>query len=79
MPGPLVYAVLKAFAPKPLCLALVNHQIDQRCPPMDCRFTRRLRFQTLALGIRPTLPNTGPSIPPTVPTDSSLYVVYHIL
>jgi hypothetical protein len=85
MPGPSVHPVLLVVAPEPLCLVHANHRIDRRCPPMDRRFIRRLRFRDFISAIRLTLLETGPSVHPmvlwllpSVPTRSTMAPVLAI-
>lgn len=59
------HPVLKAADSNPYCLALVNHRIDWRCPPMDLRFIRRLCLHCFTSGIHLPHLNKGPLVYPT--------------
>jgi hypothetical protein len=79
MPGPSVHPMLLAIAPEPLFLVLVNHQIDQYCPPMDYWFIQCLFLHCLVSSNHLAHVENGPSVHPTVPVDSILCVVYQTL
>jgi hypothetical protein len=73
---PSVHPVLLYWSRRISVLFKLDHQIDRRFPPRDCWFIRRYWLHCLASSIHPAHLQTGPSVHPTVPVDSSLCTVY---
>jgi hypothetical protein len=76
---PSVHPVLKASSWCVSVLFKLDHRIVRRFPPMDRRFIRRCCLRDFSSPIHPTQLGKGPSVHPTVSSDSSRCIVYQVL